>query len=132
MKFVFELTLEEQDKICNEHYLNWNGCCGTCPLRIDGNICVRDLCDDKTSLRETVTKEKWETKEKVEKGNKLMGFAKNETLAQINEKARMHNMSYGQYVLARENGQFREDYGTKVKLAYSPRQAFCKVRRFVK
>ena len=56
MKFVFELTLEEQDKICNEHYLNWNGCCGTCPLRIDGNICVRDLCDDKTSLRETVTK----------------------------------------------------------------------------
>ena len=77
-------------------------------------------------------KQKWETKEKVEKGNKLMGFAKNETLAQINEKARMHNMSYGQYVLARENGHFREDYGTKVKLAYSPRQAFCKVRRFVK
>ena len=61
-----------------------------------------------------------------------MGFAKNETLAQINEKARMRNMSYGQYVLARENGQFQEDYGTKVHLAYSPRQAFCKTRRYVK
>ena len=77
-------------------------------------------------------KQKWENREKVEKGNKLMGFAKNETLAQINEKARMHNMSYGQYVLARENGQFREDYGTKVKLAYAPREAFCKTRRYVK
>lgn len=77
-------------------------------------------------------KQKWENREKVEKGNKLMGFAKNETLAQINEKARMYNMSYGQYVLARENGQFREDYGTKVKLAYAPREAFCKKRRYVK
>lgn len=76
---------------------------------------------------------KWEKRATQEKAQKqLPMFAKNETLAQINEKARMHNMSYGQYVLARENGQFQEDYGTKVKLAYSPRQAFCKVRRFAK
>lgn len=75
---------------------------------------------------------KWEVKEKITKGHKQMGFAKCETLAQINEKARLHNLSYGQYVLARENGQFREDYGTTVKLAYSPRQAFCKTRKYVK
>lgn len=55
MKFVFELTLEEQYKICEEHTIT-NGCCGTCPLMIDGNICTRDLSDDSTSLRQTVTK----------------------------------------------------------------------------
>ena len=54
-KFVFELTLEEQYKICEEHTFT-DGRCGTCPLMIDGNICTRDLSDDNTSLRQTVTK----------------------------------------------------------------------------
>lgn len=56
MKFVFELTDEEQDVICKSHYYKSLGCCGTCPLKIDGNICIRDLTDNNTSLRQTVTK----------------------------------------------------------------------------
>ena len=75
--------------------------------------------------------EKWNKKELKEKARrKTTHFAKNETLAVINEKARLHNMSYGQYVLARENGQFQEEYGTKIKLKHSPRTAFCKIRKF--
>ena len=55
MKFLFELTEAEQEEICRVHYHETHSC-GTCPLKIDGNICTRDISDDKTTLRETVTK----------------------------------------------------------------------------
>ena len=55
MKFLFELTETELAEICRVHHSRTQ-CCGTCPLMIDGNICTRDICDDKTSLRESVTK----------------------------------------------------------------------------
>lgn len=54
MKFIFELTEAEQQQICHAHYLNTH-CCGTCPLKIDGNVCTRDMSDDNTSLKEIVT-----------------------------------------------------------------------------
>lgn len=77
-------------------------------------------------------KMKWEKREKLQKSNKALAFSKNETLVQINEKARLHNLSYGQYVLARENGMYKEEYGTVVSLKHSPREAFCKARRFTR
>ena len=55
MKFLFELTETEIEEICRVHYMTVHSC-GTCPLMIDGNICVRDICDDKTTLRESVSK----------------------------------------------------------------------------
>ena len=55
MKFVFELTHDEQVKICGTHYSKGQGC-GTCPLRIDGDICTLDITDNNTTLRDTVTK----------------------------------------------------------------------------
>jgi len=53
-KFLFELTHEEQLKICNSHYHSTH-CCGTCPLTIEGGICTLDISDDNTSLKEIVT-----------------------------------------------------------------------------
>ena len=55
MKFLFELTYNEQVKICGSHYAKGYGC-GTCPLMIDGDICTLDVSDHNTSLRDTVTK----------------------------------------------------------------------------
>lgn len=75
--------------------------------------------------------DKWEKKAVREQAlRKMNHFAKNETLAVINEKARLHNMSYGQYVLARENGQFENEYGTKIEMKHSPRTAFCKTKKY--
>lgn len=51
-------------------------------------------------------------------------FAKTETLPIINEKARMRGLSYGKYVLAREQGQFAEDKHMKLKLNHEHRLAF--------
>ena len=56
-------------------------------------------------------------------------FAKNETLAVVNEKARIHNMTYGKYVQARENGEFEEEYGTIPKMKHEPRTAWRKNTR---
>lgn len=55
MKFLFELTEAEQEQICCVHDHNAHSC-GTCPLKIDGNICTRDISDNRTTLKETVTK----------------------------------------------------------------------------
>lgn len=54
MKFLFELTYEEQMKICDNHKLT--PYCGTCPLMIDGDICTLDISDRNTPLKDTVTK----------------------------------------------------------------------------
>lgn len=55
MKFLFELSQTEVEQICHTHYQNTQSC-GTCPLKIDGDICTRDISDNKTTLKETVTK----------------------------------------------------------------------------
>ncbi len=54
MKFLFELTYEEQRKICDSQ--TSSECCGTCPLVIDGEICTMDISVRNTPLRDTVTK----------------------------------------------------------------------------
>lgn len=58
-----------------------------------------------------------------------MIFAEHETLEQINEKARLHGLSYGKYVLARYNGQFADDALTRIELKHEHRLAYCKVRK---
>lgn len=58
-----------------------------------------------------------------------MIFAEHETLAQINEKARLRGLSYGRYVLARYSGQFREDALKELDLKHEHRVAYCKVRK---
>ena len=55
MKFLFELTYDEQVKICGSHYSSTH-CCGTCPLMIDGDICTLDVSDHNTPLKDIVTK----------------------------------------------------------------------------
>lgn len=55
MKFLFELTNDEQVEICHSHY-GTTHCCGTCPLMIDGNICTLDVSDNNTPLKNIVTK----------------------------------------------------------------------------
>ena len=75
-------------------------------------------------------KNKAEQREIQEKARRKMPiFANNETLPVINEKARLHNMSYGTYVLARENGEFREEYGTIPKMKHEARTAWCKNKK---
>ena len=54
MKYLFELTYDEQVKICHSHYVTTH-CCGTCPLMVDGNICTLDISDDDTPLKNLVT-----------------------------------------------------------------------------
>lgn len=54
MKFLFELTYEEQRKICDSQ--TSSACCGTCPLVIDGEICTMDVSDNNTPLKNIVTK----------------------------------------------------------------------------
>lgn len=56
-------------------------------------------------------------------------FTDTETLAQINEKARLHGLSYGYYVLARMEGKFKEDALHDIKMNHEKRYAFCKTRK---
>ena len=55
MKFLFELTYDEQLKICNSQHKTTQ-CCGTCPLMIDGSICTLDVSDHNVPLKSIVTK----------------------------------------------------------------------------
>ena len=57
MKFTINdlKQLEAQIEEAQADYHNTHSC-GTCPLKIDGDICTRDISDNKTSLKETVTK----------------------------------------------------------------------------
>lgn len=73
--------------------------------------------------------ENWKKRTMIDTAQKKNAFAKNETLVIINEKARMHHLSYGQYVLAREQGKFQEDYGKTIKLPEYHRTAFCRIRK---
>ena len=54
MKYLFELTEEEQNIICNHHYYVTKSC-GTCPLKIDGDVCTRDITNFTTTLKDVVT-----------------------------------------------------------------------------
>lgn len=72
-------------------------------------------------------KEKWKTQEVQEATRRIMKhFASSETIPIINEKARRRGMSYGKYVLARENGRFEEDKYVKIKLTHESRLAWCR------
>ena len=69
--------------------------------------------------------DKWKTREMQEKvQEKMPTFARSETLPIINEKARMRNLSYGKYVLAREQGLYAEDKYMDLSLNHEHRVAF--------
>ena len=51
IKRIIDLTEAEQEKICKVHYRETR-CCNTCPLKIDDNICTKDISDDYTTLRD--------------------------------------------------------------------------------
>ena len=57
-------------------------------------------------------------------------FTDTETLSQIAEKARARGLSYGYYVLAREQGKFKEDALHDIKLNHERRYRFCKDKRY--
>lgn len=74
--------------------------------------------------------DKWDKRDKQEcMLHMTTVFAKNETLAIINEKARLRDMTYGKYVQAREQGLFNEDRDMKVKMAHKPMKAFTRSHR---
>ena len=71
--------------------------------------------------------EKWHKKELQDKARRCEPvFGKNETLAVINEKARLRGLTYGYYVLAREQGLYEEDKAIKVQMKYNSHNAFCR------
>ena len=73
---------------------------------------------------------KWEKRDKQEcMLHMTTVFGKHETLAIINEKARLRDMSYGKYVLAREQGLYSEDRNMNVKMAHKPMKAFTRSHR---
>ena len=75
-------------------------------------------------------KDKWEKREQHECMLRMTtAFGKHETLAIINEKARLRDMTYGKYVQAREQGLFNEDRDMKVKMAHKPMKAFTRSHR---
>ena len=74
--------------------------------------------------------DKWEKRDKQERMFHMTTvFGKHETLAIINEKARLRDMTYGKYVQAREQGLFNEDRDMKVKMAHKPMKAFTRSHR---
>lgn len=74
--------------------------------------------------------DKWDKRDKQERMLHMATvFGKNETLAIINEKARLRDMTYGKYVQAREQGLFIEDRSMKVKMAHKPMKAFTRSHR---
>lgn len=72
----------------------------------------------------------WEKRAKQEEAKKHRKvFGDDETLAIINEKARLRGMTYGQYVLERENGKYAEDRLMKPDMNHEHRTQFCRVRK---
>lgn len=74
--------------------------------------------------------EKWKVRNTIDEHRlKTNPFTKHETLAVINEKARMRGLTYGQYVLKRTFGYFLEDSLMNIKLNKEHRERFCKVTK---
>ena len=78
-----------------------------------------------TDIYYSYLQEKWEKHNKQERMLHMTTvFGKHETLAIINEKARLRDMTYGKYVQAREQGLYSEDRDMKIKMAHKPMKAF--------
>lgn len=78
-----------------------------------------------TDIYFSYLQEKWEKRDKQERMLHMTTvFGKHETLAIINEKARLRGLSYGKYVQAREHGLYSEDKNMSLKLGHKPMKAF--------